>query len=55
MIKRGNNIIAYFMYMPTKETAVEHYFYFVTQPDTVILLMNGFSEYRFDGIQFSEV
>lgn len=57
MIKRDDSIIAYFMYMPTKEIAVVHYFDFLTKSDTSILLRGagGFSEFKYDGNDFIKV
>jgi hypothetical protein len=57
MIKRDNSIIAYFMYMPTEEVAISHYFDFLTQPGTSILLRDSiaFNEYKYDGNEFIKV
>jgi hypothetical protein len=54
MIKNGGSIAAYFMYMPTKEVAINHYFDYVTQPGTSILLRShfAFNEYKYDGNEF---
>lgn len=55
MIKRDNSIIAYFMYMPSKDAAINHYYDFVAQVGTSILLVPGFTEYAFDGAEFIKV
>jgi hypothetical protein len=55
MVQNGNTIAAYFMYMPTREIAIDNYFAFVTRPGTVILLMPAFTEFAFDGTTFVEV
>jgi hypothetical protein len=55
MIKRDNSIMVSFMYMPTREAAINHYYDFVAQKGASILLMPGFTEYRYDGSEFAKV
>lgn len=55
MIKRGNTIISYFMYMPTKDAAINHYYDFVAQVGTSILTIPEFTDFKFDGTEFVKV
>lgn len=55
MVKDGNNIMAYFMYFPTEEEAINDYFNFVTKSGRSILIIPGFNEYKYDAGIFNPV